>query len=96
MPTGTVPMAVAALTSVAVSWSAATVGGSPVAGYRVRRYATVGGAESVVAGTCAGVVAATGCTDSGTPLGSWRYTVTPVQHAWLGGESAQSLPVVVA
>lgn len=92
---GSTPLAVGLLTTVSVTWAASTVGGAPAQGYRIRRYNAVSGAESVVGGTCAGVVAGTSCTESGVGLGTWRYSVTPVVHGWSGVESPLSAIVAV-
>lgn len=95
MPTGSTPGAVAVLTTVTVTWPAVSVGGSGVAGYVVKRYETLSGSLSTIGGSCTGIVAATTCSDSGVPLGAWRYSVTPVHHAWTGTESARSISVAV-
>lgn len=81
--------------TIAVSWSASTMAGAPVAGYRIKRYATVSGAESAGGGTCAGSVAATSCTETGVPFGSWRYSVTPVHQSWTGSEGSLSLSITL-
>jgi hypothetical protein len=95
MPTGSTPVAVAVLTTVTVTWSGSTVGGTAVTGYVVKRYDAVSGVAAAVAGTCAGVVAGTTCTDTPVPLGTWRYSITPAQHAWTGVEGPRSLTVAV-
>jgi hypothetical protein len=80
---------------VTVSWSASTfAGGGAVAGYVVRRYDTLGAAQTVGA-SCSGVVSGTSCTESGVPTGTWTYTVTPAQGNWRGAESPQSASVIV-
>lgn len=95
MPAGPVPTGTRVLTDIAVDWSAVLVGGGPVAGYTVRRYDSITGVEGTVGGSCAGVVAATSCTDTSATLGSWQYTVTPRHGSWTGAESAPSAPVVI-
>ena len=95
MPAGPVPTGTRVLTSVSVGWNAVVVGGAPVTGYTVRRYDSITGVEGEVGGTCAGVVAATSCTDTSATLGSWEYTVTPLHGSWTGTESARSAPVVL-
>lgn len=94
MPVGATPAATGVLATVTVSWVQATIAGAPVAAYVVRRYATVSGTESPVAGGCAGVVAAMTCTDSNVPPGSWVYSITPVHGPWTGTAGPRSLPVV--
>ncbi len=95
-PTGPTPIAVAVLTTVNVSWTASTMSGASVAGYRIRRYAALGGAEATVGGTCAGTVTTTSCSDSGVAIGGWRYTVTPMHRSWTGREGALSITVAVS
>jgi hypothetical protein len=82
--------------SVALSWSATTLpGGSPVAGYTVRRYSTGGVLQSTASG-CSGTVAGTSCTEPSVPPGVWRYTVQPRQGNWTGTESPQSTGITIA
>ena len=98
MPTGNTPSASVPLLSfnVTVSWSASTFsGGGPVSGYVVKRYPAAGGAGVTPAAGCSGTVAGTSCTENAVPLGSWRYSVTPVAGGWSGTESAQSASVNV-
>jgi hypothetical protein len=93
--TATAPSAVASSSSVTVSWPAATLSnGDPVNGYLVTRYdAGTVTPQSITAG-CAGVVAATACTESDLPDGRWVYTVTPVVGThWVGAESSASAAV---
>jgi hypothetical protein len=78
---------------VTVSWTAS--GGSvPVDGYLVKRYSS-GGVQQTIGAACSGTIAATSCTESSVPAGSWRYSVTPVHQTWRGAESAQSSAVTV-
>ena len=96
MPAGNTPSGVASIGSVAVTWTASTfAGGTPVPGYVVRRFNSVTQAEATVLPACAGIVSGTSCTESGVPIGSWRYTVTPAAGAWRGAQSAQSAAVLV-
>ena len=96
LSSGSTPTASVSNRSVALSWSATSLpGGGSVAGYEVRRYSTGGDLESIGSG-CSGTVATNSCTETGVPAGSWRYTVTPVQGNWTGGESGQSSSVTVA
>jgi hypothetical protein len=96
LPGGSTPAASVSNRSVALSWSAASLpGGGSVAGYSVRRY-SAGGALQSIGSACSGTVAATSCTETGVPPGTWRYTVAPVQGSWTGAESSQSTAVTVA
>jgi hypothetical protein len=98
MPTGNTPSASVPLLSfnVTVSWSASTFsGGGSVSGYVVKRYPAAGGAAVTPAAGCSGTVAGTSCTENGVPVGSWKYSVTPVRGGWTGTESAQSAAVGV-
>jgi hypothetical protein len=95
MPSGSTPTASVSNRSVTVSWAQRTVGGSPVAGYVVKRYDGSGTAQTVGSG-CSGTIAALTCTETGVPGGSWRYTVAPKQNNWTGSESSQSSAVSVS
>jgi hypothetical protein len=96
MPAGITPTGSASATNVTVSWSASHfVSGQNVPGYVVKRYNAVTNALSTTLASCSGTVTATSCTESGVPIGTWRYTVTPVAGGWRGAESAQSAIVVV-
>jgi hypothetical protein len=96
LPAGNVPSGSASLGSVTLSWTASNfAGGTPVPAYVVRRYSAIGGAESAVLSACSGLVAATTCTESGVPAGSWTYTITPAAGAWRGMQSAQSASILV-
>jgi hypothetical protein len=95
MPGGNTPTATLVLTAVNVSWSASAFAGGPdVEGYIVKRYSGLGGGAQTPGGSCAGIVTATSCSDTGIAPGTWTYTVTPVQGSWSGAESAQSNQVV--
>lgn len=80
---------------IVVSWSA-DAGGIPLTGYEVHAYDETSGTERPVAGTCAGVVAATSCIDESVSPGAWVYSVVPRRHAWSGAESESSSPVIVS
>jgi hypothetical protein len=96
MPAGNVPSGTVAGSSVTLTWTASTfAGGTPVPDYVVRRFDSVTSAEAVVGAGCSGTVATNGCTETGVPIGSWRYTVTPAAGVWRGAQSAQSATVVV-
>jgi Ice-binding-like/Bacterial Ig-like domain len=93
--TATAPTAVAAANSITVSWPAATLSnGHPVDGYLVARYDAGAHTQQSISAGCAGVVAATTCTENGLPDGRWVYTVTSVIGThWIGAESMASAPV---
>jgi hypothetical protein len=83
--------------AVTLTWTASTYsGGGAVGAYLIRRFDTVLGTEQTVGAGCAGVVAATTCTETAVPTGSWQYTVTPAPGAWRGAQSAKSDAVVVS
>ncbi len=95
MAGGNTPSASVAGSNVTVSWTASTFpeGGS-IPTYIVKRYNTVGAAQTVLA-DCAPTVTGTSCVEKGVPVGTWKYSVTPALGLWLGAESAQSASVVV-
>ena len=96
LPTVSQPTASVTNRSVAVSWSAVTLpGGAAVDGYEVRRYDN-GGALQSIGSACSGTIAATSCTESAVPPGTWRYTVAARKGNWTGPESSQSSAVTVA
>jgi hypothetical protein len=82
--------------TVAVSWAASTLAnGVAVSGYAVTRYSATN-VPQAVGGTCSGLVAATTCTETGVPTGTWTYTITPrFATNWMGAESAKSAAIVV-
>jgi hypothetical protein len=98
---GATPTATASSTvgrRIAVSWGASTLSnGNAVDGYIVKRYdAGTGTPQTTLAG-CSGTIAATSCTETGVPPGSWKYTVTPVLATnWQGVESTKSGAATVA
>jgi hypothetical protein len=96
MPAGNTPTASVSNRTVTVSWSASTFpGGTPVAGYVVKRYDTSGNAQTI-GSACSGTIAALSCSETAVPGGTWKYSVTPVHGNWTGAESAQSATVTVA
>lgn len=95
LPAGPTPTGSSSLTTVTLSWAAASVAGAPVAGYTIRRYSAVTGVESAVGGSCTGVVSGTSCVETNVGLGSWRYSVTPRHGGWIGTEGAQSASILV-
>ena len=79
--------------TVQVAWATST--GAPVEGYEVRAYDAVTGTSRAVAGSCAGLVIATSCTDADVPDGQWAYSVAPRRAGWTGSESDRSTPTWV-
>jgi hypothetical protein len=79
-------------TTVVVSWGGSGLSnGIPADGYIVKRYDNTTGAQETIGTGCAGTIAASTCTESGTPEGDWEYTVTPVFGTnWRGVESVRS------
>ena len=94
LSTSTAPSASVSVHSVTVTWPATTIGGQSVSGYTVKRYNSGGTAQTVGAG-CSGTLSGLTCTEASVPSGAWRYTVTPIQGAWIGAESPQSSSVTV-
>jgi hypothetical protein len=79
-------------TTVIVSWGGSGLSnGVQADGYIVKRYDSSTGAQATIGAGCAGTIAAATCTESSTPVGNWRYTVTPVLgSSWRGAESVRS------
>lgn len=94
---GATPSAVAAGTTVTVSWAASTlVNGVAVDGYLVKRYDAATLVAQTILTACTGTVTTTSCIESAVPQGSWKYSITPVIGTnWQGAESAKSATVVV-
>lgn len=70
-------------------------------GYTVRRFPATAGAGVVPpSGSCSTAVSGSGatlsCTETNTPRGDWKYTVSPALLSWTSAESAPSAIVVVA
>jgi hypothetical protein len=96
MPAGQMPVARVSGTDVTVQWSAALLrAGTPVAGYRIRRY-DVNGNPSFAQASCDATVATTTCVEHNVPAGTWTYTDTPLQQNWTGTASPPSNAVTVA
>ncbi len=107
LPPGPRPVASAARTTIALTWSQLAprglgdLGAAPGGGYVVTRYAEGGGtpiAPSPGSG-CAGVVVGGGgslsCSEADVPEGRWEYTVTPRLGGWFGAEGPRSPAVHV-
>lgn len=91
--------------TVTVQWAqtvfrGSVLGGYGGGGYLVRRYAASGGTAVTPSPGCATRVSGTtttlSCQETGTPAGSWQYTVTPVLGSWTGAESPKSGSATVA
>ena len=95
MPAGNTPTVSRTNRSVTVTWAQSSFSGGPgVAGYVVKRYLN-GGAAQTIGSACNTTITGLTCTETGVPAGTWRYSVTPRQGLWSGGESAQSAAVTV-
>ena len=93
---GTTPTAKATdSTTVVISWAAGGLSnGVPANAYIVKRYDSETGTQASIGAGCSAATAATTCTESSVPEGTWEYTVTPLFGAeWRGPESAKSSPV---
>ncbi len=77
---------------VTVSWSAVTLSnGTPVDGYRIKRYDSGTLAAQTLTTGCTGTQTTLTCTELSVPQGSWRYSVIPVLGTnWVGAESGLS------
>src|SRR5436309_9450282 len=93
MPAGNTPTATVSGRNATASWTASS-GSVSVTGYVVKRYDT-SGSQQTIGASCSGTIAATTCTETAVPAGSWKYAVSPVHDNWRGAESAQSTTVVV-
>lgn len=104
MPAGNTPTVSLAGTTVTVNIAQISVAGQFVGalggGYTVKRYPAVAGASVTPGGTCAasvtGAAATLSCTETSTPRGDWKYTVSPTLFMWTGAESAKSATVTLA
>lgn len=82
--------------NVTLTWPASTYSnGVAVASYLIKRYDAAGAVlQTIISGSCATLVAATTCTQTAVPAGSWRYSVTPAVGNWRGAESAKASATV--
>lgn len=97
MPTGGEPSGTVSGTSVSLSWPVANLSsGAPVAGYVISQFNEDTGSPASTGAGCSGVVTSTSCTELSVPVGSWTYTVQPVQLNWHGGTSAESAAITVS
>src|SRR5947207_11924447 len=96
MPSGNTPTAGVSNRSVTVSWTGSTLpGGAAITTYLVKRYDTIGNAQTI-GSSCSGTISALTCTETSVPGGTWKYTVSPTLSNWTGAESAQSTAAAVA
>lgn len=103
MPGGISPTVSAVGTTVTVDIPQVSIDGQYVGalggGYTVERYPAAGGAAVTPGGTCGvsvtGAAATLSCTESSTPRGDWRYTVSPTLFQWTSAESAPSSTVTI-
>ena len=88
---GSTPAATVSGRTVALSWSPSTLSnGIQVTGYVIKRYDSGDVEQTIVSGSCASPGAATSCSETAVPPGTWMYSVTPVYGNWLGAESAKT------
>jgi hypothetical protein len=92
MNQGPTPTAARDLTSAVVTWGVAIAdNGTAANGYIVRRYDAGTSVEQTIRAGCNGVIAATTCSETGMPDGTWKYTITPVMgDNWRGQEGPRS------
>ncbi|MDJ0376193.1 LamG-like jellyroll fold domain-containing protein [Cryobacterium sp. PH31-L1] len=94
---GPTPTATSASSTVTVTWAASTLadGTTAVSGYSVSRFDSTGTTAQLMQ-SCTGTIAATSCTETGVPAGSWSYRVTALFATnWKGAASAKSNIVIV-
>ncbi len=95
---GNAPSANATGSTVDLSWAASTTSnGVPATGYVIKRYDSSGTVQqTIAAGTCASLVAATSCSETSVPDGVWTYSVTPAYNNWRGPGSTKTSVTVDA
>jgi len=78
--------------NVVVRWGSAGLStGLPADGYLVKRFNAETGSQVAIGGGCSGTVDGTTCNVPGTPVGNWKYSVTPVfGNNWQGEEGLKS------
>jgi hypothetical protein len=86
---GSAPTATVNGRTVELAWNASSMSnGVAASGYIVKRYDSAGiTQQTIVSGTCSTTVAGTTCSETSTPSGTWRYSVTPAYGGWRGAES---------
>jgi hypothetical protein len=82
--------ATAGAEKVTLAWSGVTPPGSGAVSYYVTRN---GGSPAGNCPTSSSPSSATGCTDSGLALGSYKYTVTAVWRSWTARSEAKTVEV---
>ena len=94
---GATPSASKSGGDVLVAWASTTLSNAvAVDGYLVKRYGAVTGTLATIGAGCAVTITGVSCTELSAPVGSWRYTVTPVYATnWQGVESAKSDAVTI-
>jgi hypothetical protein len=94
---GATPTVTSVGTTATLTWTAATLAtGQAVSGYQIKRYDAATLVQQAILPACNGTVNALTCTETGVPLGTWRYSVTPVFATnWLGAESAKTSPILI-
>ncbi|TAL46478.1 MAG: hypothetical protein EPN91_00165, partial [Salinibacterium sp.] len=94
---GATPAVSPAGSNVTVSWAASTLTtGDAVSGYIVKRYDASTLVAQTILSSCTGTIASLSCTENSVPVGSWKYSVTPVFSSnWQGAESSKSSTVIV-
>lgn len=97
MPAGPTPTAPATSSgSVTLTWTAATLAGSDLTAYTVRRYPAAGGAGTEIA--CASQTITNhvvSCTYTETAAGSYQFTTAAKHASWVGAEGTKSGTTVV-
>ena len=104
LPVGPTPTATASGSTVTVSFSQVSVGGSVLGslaggGYTVKRYNGAGAAQTMNAAcntTLSGSGATLSCAEAGVSSGTWSYRVTPRLSGWTGVEGVASSAVTVS
>ena len=91
-PTNVAPTNTNGSSTVHLTWTAST-GTTIPTGYFVTRSS---GAAAAACGSLAAPIASTGCNDTGTPDGTYSYTVTAVYRSWTATSTSSPSVTVVA